>query len=41
LYFSAELMKNIMFEEKKTKLRNKGHFLGYETDIMQHILTMQ
>jgi hypothetical protein len=38
---SAELIKNMMFEEKKTKLQNKGHFLGYETDIMQHLFKMQ
>jgi hypothetical protein len=34
-------MKNVLFEEKKTILRNKWHFVENKTEIMQHILKIQ
>jgi hypothetical protein len=30
-------MKNVVFEEKKIKLRKEQHFVENKTEIMQHI----
>jgi hypothetical protein len=41
LNFSTWFMKNVLFEEKKEKLRNKQHFLENKTQTMQHVLQIQ
>jgi len=35
------LSKNIIFEQKKSKLQNKRHFVEIETQNMQNLLKMQ
>jgi hypothetical protein len=39
--FSAQFMRNILFDQKKINLWNKLHFMENKTAIMQHALKMQ
>jgi hypothetical protein len=34
-------MKNVLFEQKKIKLRNKWHLIKNKVDIQQNVLTLQ
>jgi hypothetical protein len=40
LHFSAWFMKNVLYEQKKIKLRNNQHLWKIK-EIMQHVLKMQ
>jgi len=41
LNFTMLFTKNLLFEHKMVRLRNKQYFVEYKTEIMQRVLKMQ
>jgi hypothetical protein len=41
LHFSAQFVRNLLFELKNIELGNKRHLWKTKTEIMQHVVKMQ